>query len=494
LLIIYVSNLIANHFKYRLNSIPGPFVNSVSVLPRLWSVAKGSSHLDDYEHHKKYGKIVRLSPTTVSVVDLGLFEAIYGISSKFHKAGFYEPVRFYDEEGLIPDPFVLSDKATHTRMKRSAANAYSLQALIQLEPLLDVVLDGLLTHLDKEYAGKGKLCDLGSYMLYFAVDAIFTVTFGKNLDFTRKGDTKQLCEQIRQGLPYISCIGQIPWAHRFLLGNPLLAKFFQGGGDSFAGKVMEIAIEQREAAEKEIGLEDSETAPCTFLLRLLRNKAKNPGSITDREVNSHTFGNILAGGDTTSTAVKATLYYLIRNPRAMERLLAELRKAGLDRGSPVVPYAAASQVAFLTAVIREAMRLHPSVGMILARGVPHGGVTFVSESGEKYSIGAGAEIGFNPWIMHRDPEVFPDPEMFIPERWIDSEPDHLIRMNRAWIAFGAGRHSCSGQHVSMLEMTKLIASLVLRYDMRWGIGQPDISVENYFFTMQTGLKVMLERR
>lgn len=169
LLIIYVSNLIANHFKYRLNSIPGPFVNSVSVLPRLWSVAKGSSHLDDYEHHKKYGKIVRLSPTTVSVVDLGLFEAIYGISSKFHKAGFYEPVRFYDEEGLIPDPFVLSDKATHTRMKRNAANAYSLQALIQLEPLLDEVLDGLLTHLDKEYAGKGKLCDLGSYMLYFAV-------------------------------------------------------------------------------------------------------------------------------------------------------------------------------------------------------------------------------------------------------------------------------------------------------------------------------------
>lgn len=80
-----------------------------------------------------------------------------------------------------------------------------------------------------------------------------------------------------------------------MLGNPLLAKFFQGGGDSFAGKIMEIAIEQREAAEKEIGLEDSETAPCTFLLRLLRNKAKNPASITDREVNSHTFGNILAG-------------------------------------------------------------------------------------------------------------------------------------------------------------------------------------------------------
>ncbi|OTA91469.1 hypothetical protein M434DRAFT_76133 [Hypoxylon sp. CO27-5] len=491
LLVIY---LCYNRFRCHLNTVPGPFINSVSSLPRIWSVWKGSSHLDDLELHRKYGKIVRLSPTVVSVCDLTLFETIYGISSQFYKGGFYEACRFYDEWGLIPDPLVLGDKVMHTRMKRNAANAYSLQSLIQIEPLVDEVMMDLLNHLDEFHVTRERSCDLGEYMLYFAMDAIFTITFGKNLDFVRKGDTKGLCEQVRKGLPYIAWIGQIPWAHRFLLGNPLVTRFFEGPSDSLAGEIMAMAIDQRVAAEKNISENDDPSAPCTFLMRLLRNQAKNPESLTDREINAHTFGNILAGGDTTSTAVKAILYYLIRNPTSMNRLVSELRKAGLDGKGPVVRYSEASKLPYLSAVIREGMRLHPSVGMILPRGIPPGGATLIDEEGKKFFISAGAEIGFNPWIMQRDPDIFPEPDVFKPERWINADPNHLVRMNRAWIAFGAGRHSCSGQHISMLEITKLIPSLVLRYDMKWEDDTPDIVVENYFFTVQRGLKVKLSAR
>lgn len=203
---------------------------------------------------------------------------------------------------------------------------------------------------------------------------------------------------------------------------------------------------------------------------------------------------LLTGGDTTSTAVKAILYYLVRNPESMRRLISELRESGLGTKGPVVSYKDASKVPYLSAVIREAMRLHPSVGMILPRGVPPGGATLVDENGRTYHLGDGAEIGFNPWIMQRDPEIFPNPNTFIPERWIDADAGQLTRMNPAWIAFGAGRHSCSGQHISMLEMTKLIPSLVLRYEFEWEKGAPDIEVKNYFFTMQSGLKVRLSRR
>ncbi|KAI0006624.1 cytochrome P450 [Xylariaceae sp. FL0662B] len=492
LLLLLIAGLCYNRFRCHLSAVPGPFLNSLSSLPRIWSVWKGSSHLDDLELHRRYGKVVRVSPTVVSVCDLALFEAIYGISSQFYKAGFYEPVRFYDEEGLIPDPLVLGDKAVHTRMKRNAANAYSLQGLVQIEPLVNDVLRDLLYHLDETYIAQQTTCDLGKYMLYFAMDAIFTITFGANLDFVRKGDPAGLCKQIREGLPYLSCIGQIPWAHKFLLGSPFVAKFFQGTSDSLAGEIMAMVINQRAAAEKKIDGNEDPLAPCTFLMRLLRNQAKNPASLTDREINTHAFGNILAGGDTTSTAVKAILYYLIRNPKSMDRLVDELQRAGLDKQGPVVSYREASKLPYLSAVIREAMRLHPSVGMILPRGVPPGGATLVDENGKRYFMSAGAEIGFNPWIMHRDPDIFPDPDAFKPERWFDSDAGHLARMNRAWIPFGAGRHSCSGQHVSMLEMTKLIPSLVLRYDMKWADDVADISVENYFFTMQKGLKVKLE--
>lgn len=169
LLVLLVSKACYNHFRGRLNSIPGPFLNSISTLPRLWSVWKGNSHWDDFALHKKYGKIVRVSPKTVSVCDMALFESIYGISSRFYKAGFYEACRFYDEEGLLPDPLVLADKEVHTRMKRNAANAYSLQALVQIEPLVDEALGRLIDHFDETYAAHDKPCDLGLYMLYFAM-------------------------------------------------------------------------------------------------------------------------------------------------------------------------------------------------------------------------------------------------------------------------------------------------------------------------------------
>lgn len=60
-------------------------------------------------------------------------------------------------------------------------------------------------------------------------------------------------------------------------------------------EIMTIAVDQRVAAEKLIGDDDDPNAPCTFLMRLLRNQAKSPATITEREINSHTFGNIIAG-------------------------------------------------------------------------------------------------------------------------------------------------------------------------------------------------------
>lgn len=258
--------------------------------------------------------------------------------------------------------------------------------------------------------------------------------------------------------------------------------------------IMNIAIEQRVEAEKQLGDDDDPDAPCTFLMRLLRNQTKSPALLTDRELNTHTFGNIIAGGDTTATAVRAVIYNLIRHPHVITLMLQELRNAGLDKGGPVVSFAAAQQLPYLTAIIREAMRLHPSVGMILAREVPAGGISLPSSNGKDHYIGSGIEIGMNPWVMHRDANIFPEPEAFRPERWLDSDPEHLVRMNRAWMTFGAGRHTCTGQHISMLEITKLIPSLFLRYNMVWEHGAPDIVVKNYFFTVQSGLCMTIERR
>ncbi|EQB49053.1 hypothetical protein CGLO_11649 [Colletotrichum gloeosporioides Cg-14] len=489
-------SLIQGRYSSNLHRIPGPFLSSVSIIPRIRSIYRGNSHEDELELHKKYGNFVRVGPRTVSISDPAHIEKIYGISSNFFKAGFYEPIRFHDEEGLVPDPLVLADKATHTRMKRNAANAYALQALVQLEPLVDRTIDNLLKHLDICYASTGAICNLGEYMHFFAMDTIFNITFGRDLDFINSGDPKGFCRQLQNGLGYLVCIGQIPWAHRFLLGNRVVAGLLNRLTDeeSVFDKVMSLATSYRTIAEKEALIGDDEATSCTFLSRLLRNQTRNPSLITDREINTHIFGNITAGGDTTSTALRAVLRDLIRHPAVTHRLLVELRNAGLDKTETQVPYSVASKLPYLSAIIRESMRLHPSVGMMLARGVPPEGAVFRDGDRNEYHIGPGVEVGINPWVVHRNPQVFPNPEVYSPERWLEAAPEQLAQMKRAWMPFGAGRHTCSGQHISMLEITKLVPTIVLRYGITWSSPIEDVSVFNRFFTIQKGLHVKLEKK
>jgi len=226
----------------------------------------------------------------------------------------------------------------------------------------------------------------------------------------------------------------------------------------------------------------------TFLSRLALNQRANPKSINDRELITHAFNNVAAGADTTAIAMRAAIYYLLKDKDAYARLCSEVR----GRLELPVRFQAAFQLPYLKAVIQEAMRLHPSVGQILGRTVPAGSAAI-----GRYRIGAGAEVGMSPWVLHRDPEVFPDQDRFKPERWILGEgcqdEEYLKRMHRSFFAFGHGAHTCSGRHISVMEVTKLIPTLLLRYDMELA-SDADYKFRNWWFTPQSGLRVKLTRR
>lgn len=137
------------------------------------------------------------------------------------------------------------------------------------------------------------------------------------------------------------------------------------------------------------------------------------------------------------------------------------------------------------------MRVHPSVGLVLGRTVPKGGTTICD-----IYVAEGVEVGMNPYVLHNDPGVFPVPEEYRPERWLTSETseDQLRKMNRSFFAFGHGAHTCSGRHISTLELTKVIPTLLLRYEMELLNGGRDYSFKNRWFTPQEGLLVTLKLR
>jgi cytochrome P450 len=153
--------------------------------------------------------------------------------------------------------------------------------------------------------------------------------------------------------------------------------------------------------------------------------------MSDGDLLSHSASNIFAGADTTAISLRSMFYYLCKNPRCYLRVVDEID--AMDSAgelSEIVTFAESNQMKYLQACMKEAMRLHPAVGMLLERIVPEGGATI---SG-KY-IPQGTIIGANPWVLARDQKVYgEDADAYRPERWLEADEKALKLMERNFLA------------------------------------------------------------
>jgi cytochrome P450 len=134
---------------------------------------------------------------------------------------------------------------------------------------------------------------------------------------------------------------------------------------------------------------------------------------------------------------------LIKNPPIYQDLMAELDDAAA-RGklSSPVQYSEALALPLLCACIKEAMRLHPSVGLTMPRVVPQGGLVLCDRL-----IPAGCRVGMNAAVVHFDQAIFgPDADEFRPSRWILGDS---TAMNKYMLHFGAGTRTCIGKNVGL---------------------------------------------
>ena len=201
---------------------------------------------------------------------------------------------------------------------------------------------------------------------------------------------------------------------------------------------------------------------------------------------------VFAGSDTTAIALRAILYFLIKNPHKMKVLLQEIDDA--DRAGrlsdPISDKESRGELPYLQAVIKEAMRLHPSVGLLLERNVPTGGATICGKE-----IPGGTIVGINAWVLQHDPEVFSNPEAFEPERWLETEKnkDQLAQMEKSFFTFGAGSRVCIGKNISLIEMRKIIPQLLREFEVSIE-GDRERTVKNVWFTQQKMPPCILRRR
>lgn len=177
---------------------------------------------------------------------------------------------------------------------------------------------------------------------------------------------------------------------------------------------------------------------------------------------------IVAGTDTTITATSATLFYLLKNPTALQRVHSEIHTAfqALEdiRIGPKL-----EGCNYLTACIQESLRICPPTGSLLPREVLPGGITI---DGEYFP--AGVDIGVPHFALHHNEGYFPEPFRYHPERWIDCDQATAIAQSDAFAAFGVGRTSCIGKNLAYQEIRLVLGRLIWLYDMRLANGNQNM--------------------
>ena len=201
------------------------------------------------------------------------------------------------------------------------------------------------------------------------------------------------------------------------------------------------------------------------LSRLIQNEGGGD-SLTDTELRDQLVTLLLAGHETTATALAWALYEIGRDPEQRRRAREAVASGDDD---------------WLDAVLKESMRLHPVIPMVvrtLMKPATVGGI----------DLPAGTTVGPSIIIAHGRADNYPEPDAFRPERFLGQNPP-----TNAWIPFGGGVRRCIGAGFSLMEGVAVLREVLTAYDVT-SPDRDEPQVRNITSVPRRGARIRVERR
>jgi len=504
-----VAYLLRNYLNRGLNKYPGPFLASLTDWWRFVDVYKRRPEVTHIKLHRQLGDIVRLGPNTLSFSDPKALKAIYGLNKGFIKSEFYPVQQSVANGHRLPSLFSTTDEGFHAQLRRSVNSAFSMSTLVQYEPFVDSTTEIFLSQTDKLYAQTGQSCDFSNWLQFYAFDVIGEMTYSKRHGFLEENrDIDGIVDYLGKLFSYVAPIGQIPVLDLFFLKNPIYLWLSQY---KIIDSTFPVARFAQDRMKERLSENEKSTLPTTepkavkqpdLLSKFIQAKVDRPEFMTDTEVLTLAVSMAFAGSETTAITLSAVFYYLLKNPACMEKLVKELddnARAGTfsNTESGVVTWAESQKLTYLDACIKEAFRMHPAPGLPLERVVPPQGAEI---SGEH--IPGGTIVGCSAWVIHRRPEIFgEDVDVFRPERWLpdeskdeEKEKARIKEMNANMLQFGMGSRTCIGKNISLLEVYKLVPTVLRTFELSLEDPTKEWKVHNAWFVKQLDFRTKFQKR
>ena len=168
---------------------------------------------------------------------------------------------------------------------------------------------------------------------------------------------------------------------------------------------------------------------------------------------------MVAGSDTSGTALINTLIFIVQNPECMARVRKEV-DAAVPTDAVVVQNEQVEGLPYLRACIDESLRLRPPNSYGLPRTVPHGGATI-----QGHYFKEGTTVSVSTLNVHHSERYFHEAKKFKPQRWLDRDTEEFERLKRYVVPFSFGSRACIGRNIAFLELQVTIASIIHRFDL-----------------------------
>lgn len=435
-----------------LRKIPGPRLAALTWWYEIYYdvFLPGQYNFKILELHKQYGPILRINPEEIHIADPEFLGEIYN-ARKRNKP----PEPSLDIESSVAGT---AEWDLHKMRRQAMQSFFSPKAVRELEPLLVRKRDGLVGVI--EGVKKGDVLNLSDLYFAYCWDLIQEYAFafqstvlGQDLSEAAKlrANSQELLLQVN----FTRYFGWINALATYLPGGigkkmiPAGVLDLQAVSKRVAAKVREV-VEDKKTTKQDIE-NDTQHRSIFYTIRddpALPAAEKEPLRL-QRE------GNFLvvAASDSPARAIHITHFYLMHRPECMAKLREELRPLGPTPGMQQL-----NDLPYLNAVFLEGTRLMFGLARRIFRIAPEDAIVY-----KDYEIPPGWNVATSTLCVHSNPDIYPDPYVFKPERWLG--PDAKELRNKYHMTFGSkSPRSCLGIHLAEAEMKFAIAA-VARFEM-----------------------------
>ncbi|KAF8867033.1 putative cytochrome P450 monooxygenase [Acephala macrosclerotiorum] len=455
-LFLYSTSIaIYNAYFHPLRNFPGPKLWATTFLVR--HIANMRGHLDSSikDFHARYGPVIRFSPDELSFTSEQAWKDIHTSRDQplQKDPSFYMLIKL--GKGAAPSIFN-ADKYNHPRVRKALSHAFSEKALRDQEPFVKPYVDLLVEKL-KGVSSSGMPADMVEWYNFTTFDVIGDLAIGKSFNCLQNSQYHDWVASIWKSIkigPYIRTVATYTELERlFKLLAPRSLIEARMRHEEY------VKVNTRERLSKGIIRDRPD-----FLSYILKSRG-TPDELSDREVEANTNFLLLAGSETTATALSGTTFYLLKTPEAMKKLTDEVRGA-FEKEEDINFVNCGERLPYMMACFQEGLRLYPPGPIGAPRRTTPGEMTII----DGYQVPGYTSVGVHAWTASNSPSNFHLPQYFIPERWllsatIDTSSPFFNDHRAASQPFSLGPRNCLGKSFAYNEMRVILARVLWNFDL-----------------------------